>query len=76
MESPKFTPSPELIEALKAAVRIHGRNAKAAIRRAWFNGNYPAECLGDHAYVLQDMRNSCGGWAFFKNITLKSIKEI
>jgi hypothetical protein len=63
---------PDQIEALKMAVRIHGRNAKAAIRRAWFNGNYRAECLDDCSGSLQCLRNDFGP-SWLCRISLKSL---
>jgi uncharacterized protein YecE (DUF72 family) len=49
-----------IIRAIHAAVRIHGRKAKTAIRNAWYSGNYSNEGLGDFSGELQDWRNSDG----------------
>jgi hypothetical protein len=50
----------EAIEVLRAVKNQLGRNYKSAISRAWFNGNYEAEGLGNHSSALQNIRNIYG----------------
>lgn len=52
---PKF-----VIPAIHAAVCIHGRKTKDAIRNAWYSGNYYNERLEDFSGELQAWRNAEG----------------
>jgi hypothetical protein len=57
MITKKTLPSAEVISALQAWARLHGRTWKAELRQAWETGNY----RGFAAYpYLQQVRNSCG----------------
>lgn len=49
-----------IIPAIRAAVSIHGRKAKTAIRNAWYSGNYYNERLEDFSGELQAWRNADG----------------
>ena len=60
------------IEALKDAVRLHGRQAKEAIRRAWMDGGYYRECLARHTGPLQSLRNERGP-SWLCRVSLKAI---
>jgi len=51
---------PEHLEALRAAVRIHGTKAKEAINQAWLDGNYRKQSLESHGWKLQQIRNQFG----------------
>lgn len=53
----KQQPTIEQMEALKEFARLHGRNWKAPLRQAWYDGNY-------HGFAgsnfLQQIRNTFG----------------
>lgn len=61
----------EETNALTAAVKIHGRKAKSAIRQAWYNGNYDSQCLGEYSSTLQNLRNRDGGTDALSRAKLK-----
>jgi hypothetical protein len=50
----------EAIEALRKARALLGKRYKQAIRQAWFDGNYRAQCLEDLSSQLQRARNTFG----------------
>ena len=51
----------ETAKGILREVRAHlGRGYKAAIRNAWYNGNYDGECLSQWDGALQNIRNTLG----------------
>ncbi len=62
-------------DAISAAIAIHGRNAKAAIRQAWHDGNYRRQSLSGWDSTLQRLRNREGGREAFEAFVLASLRR-